>query len=128
MCFCLFVGFFACCCCFWFWLFLSRTACCPANMKIPRLIWWIRIRAEEESHIHLLTRRASKWAPSVNSQGLWTAVGTGINRAVTTSGHCCLPREHFWATCAQMLPLLPDGIELGYRWEAQGLGWVSWVE
>lgn len=56
------------------------------------------------------------------------AMGTGTKRDLTGSSQCCLPREQFWAPCAQMLPLLPDSTKLGYSLEALGLGWVSWAE
>lgn len=55
-------------------------------------------------------------------------MGTGIKRAVTRSGHCCLPWEQFWAPCAEMLQFLPNGRELGYSLKAQGLGWISQAE
>lgn len=58
----------------------------------------------------------------------WRAMGTGIKRAVTRSRHCCLPGELFWTPSAQTLSPLPYGTELGYSWEAQGVGWVSWDE
>lgn len=92
----------------WLFFFPQPSARCHANVEIMRLI----CRSDS-----MLKRKAlyiswqCKFPGPLDSwleHGITRRSGTGIKRAVTKSGHCCLPWEQFWTPWAQMVPFLSN--------------------